>query len=74
MHCQAYHRNITYPTHLLMTFQWYSTEWWLEEDQNYTCTGEQRAEVLHHTLSVTNFDTSYLDRENLNTTMNIVCQ
>ena len=43
------------------------------EDQNYTCTGEQRAEVLHMTLSVDIFRESRLDRETLkNTSMNIV--
>ena len=69
---QAYHRDIQYPTHLLLTYQWYSPQWWLVEDQNYTCTGKQRGEVLHRTLSVTIFNTSYVDRENYNASMNIV--
>ena len=42
------------------------------EDQNYTCTGEQRAEVLHMTLSVDIFNSSYLDNEGYYTSMNIV--
>ena len=71
-HIQAYHRNIRYPTHLLLTYQWYSSNWWLVEDQNYTCTGEQRGEVLHMTLSVNIFSESLLDRSFTNTTMNIV--
>ena len=49
-----------------------SPNWWLVEDQNYTCTGEQRAEVLHMTLSVDIFDSSYLDNEGYYTSMNIV--
>ena len=69
---QAYYRDIRYPTHLLLTYQWYSPQWWLVEDQNYSCTGEQRGEVLDRTLSVTIFNTSYVDRENYNTSMNIV--
>ena len=69
---QAYHRNIRYPTHLLLTYQWYSPNWWLVEDQNYTCTGEQRGEVLHMTLSVNIFVPSRLDEGFSNTSMNIV--
>ena len=69
---QAYHRNIRYPTHLLLTYQWYSPNWWLVEEQNDTCTGEQRAEVLHMTLSVDIFNSSYLDNEGYYTSMNIV--
>ena len=69
---QAYHRNIRYPSHLLLTYQWYSPNWWLVEDQNYTCTGEQRGEVLHMTLSVNIFNTSHVDTGNYTTSMNIV--
>ena len=69
---QAYHRNIRYPTHLLLTFQWYSPQWWLVEDQNYTCTGEQRGEALHMTLSVDIFNTSHVDKANYQSSMNIV--
>lgn len=70
---QAYHHNIRYPTHLLVTFQWYGSNWWLVEDQNYTCTGEERGEVLDMTLSVDIFGSSYLDSDVYkNTSMNIV--
>ena len=71
---QAYHRDIRYPTHLLLTYQWYSPQWWLVEDQNYTCTGEQIGEVLHRTLSVNIFNTDSVDSENHTTSMNIVCE
>ena len=64
---QAYQRNIRYPTHMLLS-QWYGHEWWLVEDQNYTCTGEQRGEVLHMTLFVDIF--SFI--EATNTSMNVV--
>ena len=69
---QAYHHNIRYPTHILLTFQWYNSHWWLVEDRNYTCTGEQRAQVLHMALSMDIYDIGYVDRENYNTTMDIV--
>ena len=69
---QAYHRNIRYPTHLLLTYQWYGPNWWLVEDQNYTCTGEQRGEVLHMTLSMDIYNSSYPDNGDNYTSMNIV--
>ena len=69
---QAYHHNVRYPTHMLLTYQWYDPQWWQVEDQNYTCSGKQREEVLHMTLSVTIFNTSFVDRESYNTSMNIV--
>ena len=71
-HAQAYHRNIRYPTHLLLTYHWYRPQWWLVEDQNYTCTGKQRGEVLDRTLSVTIFSNGF-GETNSNTSMNIVC-
>ena len=72
IYMQAYHHNIRYPTHSLLTFQWYNPQWWLVDDQDSTCTGEQRGQVLNRALSMAVHDTSYVDRENYNTTMNIV--
>ena len=68
---QAYQQNIRYPTHMLLTFQFYGTEWWLVEDQNYSCTGEQRGEVLDMTISADIF--SIPNEGNFtNTSMNVV--
>jgi hypothetical protein len=41
------------------------------EDQNYTCSGEERGEVLNRTLSVTIFSNGFGESD-ANTTMNIV--
>ena len=68
---QAYQQNIRYPTHMLLTLQWYGPEWWLVEDKSYSCTGEQRAEVLDMTISVDVFNITN-EGNFTNTSMNIV--
>ena len=44
-----------YPTHLLLTFQWYDKEWWLKKhgvaDVPLTCSGKERESVLPYSLA-----------------------
>ena len=73
---QAFHRNAYYPTHLLLTFQWYEEQWWLKEngasDVNLTCSAEERESVLIHSL-VFNFVLSdHLKDENVTNDVGIV--
>ena len=52
---QAFHQNAKYPTHLLLTFHWYSEKWWLKENREWeltlTCSSEDRERVLLHSLA-----------------------
>ena len=69
-HPQAYHRGLRYPCHLLLTAAWYARNWWLVEDQNISCTAEQRGSVLPTTLAFLHFD--FLQDVNLTTDTGIV--
>ena len=50
---QAYVEGIRYPKYLLITYGWYSREWWKEgiTYSNYTCTAEERASILAYSLA-----------------------
>ena len=67
---QAYHRGLRYPRHLLLTIAWYARNWWLVEEQNISCTAEQRESVLPTSLGFLHFD--FLQDLNLTTDTGIV--
>ena len=50
---QAYAQGIRYPTHMLITYGWYSNGWWkgAATSSQYNCTDEERASVLLYTLA-----------------------
>ena len=53
---QAFRRGIHYPRHLFITPAWYVPNWWLVEDQNYSCSALERASIMPLTLGVLHFD------------------
>ena len=53
---QAYQRGLRYPRHLFLTYGWYDHNWWLVEDQNLSCTAQERENVLNRTLAFLQFD------------------
>ena len=70
---QAYHRGLQFPRYLFVTIGWYSNFWWREDEQNLSCTIEERENVLGHSLVVS--DEIFLDAErdaNVMTTPGIV--
>ena len=67
---QAYHRGIHYPHHLLLTLGWYGQNWWQEEDQNFTCTAQERESVLNRSLAFLQCD--FIEDLNLTTDTGIV--
>ena len=67
---QAYYRGLRYPRHLLLTVAWYARNWWLVEEQNISCTAEQRESVLPTSLAFIHFD--FLQDLNLTTDTGIV--
>ena len=69
-HPQAYQRGLRYPRHLLLTYGWYEHNWWLVEDQNFSCTAQERESVLSMSLSFLQFD--FLEDRNLTTDTGIV--
>ena len=73
---QAFCRGIHYPTHLLLTFQWYEERWWLKEsgasDVNLTCTAEERESVLMHSLAFNFVLSDYLKNQDVTTDVGIV--
>ena len=74
---QAFHHGVHYPTHLLLTFQWYEERWWLKEnragsDVNLTCTAEQREGVLMHSLAFNFVLLDFLKNQDVTTDVEIV--
>ena len=74
---QAFRRGVHYPTHLLLTFQWYEERWWLKEnragsDVNLTCTAEQREGVLMHSLAFNFVLLDFLKNQDVTTDVEIV--
>ena len=67
---QAYHRGVHYPHHLLLTLGWYGQNWWREEDQNSTCTAQERESVLNRSLAFLQCD--FIEDLNLTTDTGIV--
>ena len=68
---QASKQKLHYPHHLLLTFGWYVQEWWREEDQNFTCTAQERESVLNRSLTFLQCD-FIEDQPNMNTETGIV--
>ena len=62
--------SIRYSTPLLLIY--HLSGGWFRTRAILACSGKQREEVLHVTLSVTIFNTNFVDRENSNASMNIV--
>ena len=69
-HPQAYQRGLRYPRHLFLTYGWYDQNWWLVEDQNLSCTAQERESVLGRSFAFLQFD--FLDGRNLTTDTGIV--
>ena len=69
-HPQAYHRDLRYPSHLFLTHGWYAQNWWLVEDQDSSCTAQQRESVLNRSFAFVQFD--FLQDKNLTTDTGIV--
>ena len=73
---QAFCHGVHYPTHLLLTFQWYEERWWLKEngasDVNLTCTAEERETVLMHSLAFNFVLSDYLKNQDVTTDVGIV--
>lgn len=73
---QAFHLGVRYPTHLLLTFQWYDQRWWLKEngvaDVHLTCTADERESVLPHSLAFNFVLADLLKEENVKTDIGIV--
>ena len=76
IYIQAFRRGVRYPTHLLLTFQWYEERWWLKEngasDVNLTCTAEERERVLTHSLAFNFVLSDYLKNRDVTTDVGIV--
>ena len=53
-----------------MTAAWYAPRWWLLEDEDYSCTAEERESVLPTSLAFLHFE--FLEDDNLTTTTGIV--
>ena len=73
---QAFHLGIRYPTHLLLTFQWYDERWWLEDndvsDVNLTCSGEERESVLRYSLAFNFILVDLLNDKNITTNVGMI--
>ena len=59
-----------FPVHLLLTAAWYAPRWWLLEDEDYSCTAQERESVLPTSLAFLHFE--FLEDDNLTTTTGIV--
>ena len=53
-----------------MTAAWYAPRWWLLEDEDYSCTAQERESVLPTSLAFLHFE--FLKDLNLTTTSGIV--
>ena len=74
---QAFHLSIQYPTHLLLTFQWYDKKWWLKENNsasgiNLTCSGKDRESVLPYSLAFDFVQMDFVEDQNVMTDVGIV--
>ena len=73
---QAFHHDIHYPTHLLLTFQWYNERWWLKEngitDVNLTCSADERESILPYSLAFNFLSLDHLKDHNVTTDVGIV--
>ena len=67
---QAYQRGLRYPRHLFLTYGWYVQEWWRVEDQNLSCTAQERESVLNRTLAFLQFD--FIEDLDMSTSIGIV--
>ena len=65
-----------YPTHLLLTFQWYDEDWWLKDSGmpgvNLSCSGEERESVLPHSLAFNFLQMDVMNDPDLTTAIGIV--
>ena len=58
---QAYEQGILYPRYLFLFYGWYSENWWVgSENENLTCSQEDREEVIKSGLAIV-FDESITD-------------
>ena len=45
-----------YPGYVLIHPAWYIADWWIGDDDNYTCSSQQRESVLPYMLSVYQYE------------------
>ena len=49
---QAYRQGVMYPRYLFFFYGWYADQWWVgTEDEDLTCTSEQREMVISSGLA-----------------------
>ena len=56
---QAYRQGLRYPRYLILTYTWYSTNWWVgteKEDEELGCSTADRESLLPYTLGPQQFE------------------
>ena len=70
---QAYKKGYRYPQYMFLTYAWYPPQWWYPETSpDFNCTGEERLEVLNHTLAFLHFPFVRFGDVNASTDVNVV--
>jgi gamma-aminobutyric acid type B receptor len=70
--CVAYKKGYRYPQYMFLTYAWYPPQWWdRETSPDFNCTGEERLEVLNHTLAFLHFPFVRFGDVNASTDVNV---